>query len=204
MRLGLIINLLFISLIGKTQTELSIVYQNYQNSETGWQKKLFVTVYFKDSLVYGVATKKRKEPEIVGNRHEPHAYFINYKKDEAIFQAIPQQLPRYRIKDSTRKFEWSVLNEEKEILGIKCIKAITNYEGQTITVWFAPSIAVGIGPTMLNGTPGLILEANFQHPLTVYRAIDIKYSSPTILEPSKGILISPSDYKEALRKRDAR
>lgn len=60
--------------------------------------------------------------------------------------------------DSISDLRWNIEAEHKEILGYRCIKAVTVFRGRKYTVWFAPDIPTTVFPWKLNGTPGLILE----------------------------------------------
>lgn len=54
---------------------------------------------------------------------------------------------------------WKIQQEVKQILGLDCQKATTNYKGRVWTAWFCTEIPVNYGPWKLHGLPGAILEA---------------------------------------------
>jgi GLPGLI family protein len=54
--------------------------------------------------------------------------------------------------------QWTLIEEEKEIAGYKCLKASCDYRGRHYFAWYAPEIPVGEGPHVFSGLPGLILE----------------------------------------------
>ena len=56
------------------------------------------------------------------------------------------------------EIEWSLGNEEKEILGYKCKNAACNYRGRQYTAWYAPDIPISEGPYVFSGLPGLIVN----------------------------------------------
>lgn len=62
-------------------------------------------------------------------------------------------------KESVEPVSWDISAEEKEIEGMKVYKATTHYKGRDWEVWFTPEIPIPAGPWLLNGLPGLILEA---------------------------------------------
>lgn len=64
---------------------------------------------------------------------------------------------------------WELLDEEKEIEGYHCHKATTSYLGRNWTVWYTEEIPLNIGPWLLWGAPGLILEAQDADNLFAFR-----------------------------------
>ena len=66
---------------------------------------------------------------------------------------------RIFMQDTIRSVEWQIGNERKKIGKFECVKAEVDYRGRHWVAWFAPEIAVSLGPWKLYGLPGLILEA---------------------------------------------
>jgi len=63
------------------------------------------------------------------------------------------------ISDTLRTPEWILLDEAKEIQGMKCQKAMATVYGREYEAWFSTTIPLPYGPWKLHGLPGLILEA---------------------------------------------
>jgi len=86
----------------------------------------------------------------------------------------------YIVATPLNKFEWELINEEKEILGYRVFKATTiekidDFRGkheQKITVWYCPSLPYSYGPSYFCGLPGVVLGAESGNIVT--EAIDIK------------------------------
>lgn len=74
-------------------------------------------------------------------------WVIDYLKTQVVY---PDLIPT---------IEWNQTAEEKEIEGMKAIKATTTYLGRNWEVWYTPEIPYSAGPWLLRGLPGLILEA---------------------------------------------
>lgn len=55
-------------------------------------------------------------------------------------------------------FNWELKNEQKEILGYQCSKAMVHFRGREFEAWYTPAIPVQNGPYKFHGLPGLILE----------------------------------------------
>jgi len=63
------------------------------------------------------------------------------------------------ISDTLRTVDWIVLDESREIGGMKCQKAKASVHGREYEAWFSGEIPLPYGPWKLQGLPGLILEA---------------------------------------------
>jgi len=64
------------------------------------------------------------------------------------------------ISDTLRTPEWTLLDDTKEINGMKCQKAKATVHGREYEAWFSSDLPIPYGPWKLHGLPGLILEAH--------------------------------------------
>ena len=70
--------------------------------------------------------------------------------------------------------EWVLSDEEKDVEGYLCHKATAHYLGRDWTVWYTEEIPLNIGPWLLWGAPGLIVEARDADNLFVFKFIGIE------------------------------
>lgn len=68
-------------------------------------------------------------------------------------------LDKFVYEETPQKWNWTIMDSTKQILGYECVQATTDFHGRKWTVWFAPEIPVQNGPWKFDGLPGLILEA---------------------------------------------
>lgn len=115
-------------------------------------------------------------------------YVENYYLDEtnSIFG-------HYVIKDSLRKYDWQITNETKKIKDYNVIKAIAFLKGKKLTVWYAPDLPFQAGPRLINGLPGLILEAYY--PLGNETDTYHVFIADKIYSPKKKDIIEKPDAK---------
>ena len=70
--------------------------------------------------------------------------------------------------------EWVLSDEEKDVEGYLCHKATAQYLGRDWTVWYTEEIPLNIGPWLLWGAPGLIVEARDADNLFVFKFTGIE------------------------------
>lgn len=66
----------------------------------------------------------------------------------------------YCIEEDIPQIGWKLQKDTaRNILGYDCMMGTTTFCGRTWVVWYAPDIAISLGPWKLSGLPGLILSA---------------------------------------------
>jgi len=81
----------------------------------------------------------------------------NYKESKLqVLESLQKNNYTYNLPNNF--LNWKITNENKNLLGYNCQKAITAYGGREWTAWFTPDIPVPEGPWLFKGLPGLILE----------------------------------------------
>ena len=65
---------------------------------------------------------------------------------------------RVIIKDSLSIIDWELIDESKEVSGMKCFKAKMNFRGRDYIAYYSPEINIQDGPWKFQGLPGLIME----------------------------------------------
>ena len=83
--------------------------------------------------------------------------FSDYKTNKIYFKENVN-LTYFDIEDKIYDFNWTLIDEQKTILGYQCFKAETTFRGRKFEVFYTPEIAISHGPLKLNGLPGIILE----------------------------------------------
>jgi len=94
---------------------------------------------------------------------------------------------------NNRLIAWKVTQDEKEIAGFRCFKAIGKENNKEIIAWFSPDIPYNFGPLSYRGLPGVILELKKNR--TIFKAVKIELNSIGIKKPKK-----PKKVKEITRK----
>lgn len=104
-----------------------------------------------------------------------------YKNRENLIVSMP--VGRYIFTYEEPQLKWEILNDKKEIKGLKSRLAKTTTDtGDTFFAWFTDEIAIPDGPFRFKGLSGLVLEVyNKNRTIEIY-ATDIK-KSEEIIEP---------------------
>lgn len=111
-------------------------------------------------------------------------------------------LNTYRYADSVKDLKWTILSDTATFLGYKCTKANTRFRGRDYEAWFAPEIAVPLGPHLFSGLPGLIVnvkekKGNFEFNLFSLEIISEK--KPISLENKKFLTITRKEYRKLVQ-----
>ncbi len=124
---------------------------------------------------------------------------INIYRDIAsgnVIEAKELMTKKFLIEGS-KKMNWKLTGDQKEILGHACSKAIAKDSTSSITAWFTTQIPVAIGPATYGGLPGAILYLNKDNGKNVYEAKSVTLSSvPTdnIKKPKGGKKVTREEF----------
>ncbi len=69
------------------------------------------------------------------------------------------QYTTYHVQENPGPIHWQFTNEQKQIAGFSCRKAITKLKGRAYEAWYTSKIPIGNGPWKLHGLPGAIIKA---------------------------------------------
>lgn len=115
-------------------------------------------------------------------------YVENYYLDET-----NSMFGHYVVKDSLKIYDWKITDETKVIKNYKVVKAVTFLKGKKLTAWYAPDLPFQAGPRLINGLPGLILEAYY--PLGNVSDTYHVFVAENIYSPKKKDIIVKPDTK---------
>lgn len=85
----------------------------------------------------------------------------------------------YKVSD-TRKMDWQISLEKKEINKFKVQKATLNFGGRTWTAWFSTDIPISDGPYKFHGLPGFIVRIEDNTLTHIFELIAIQKTNDTL------------------------
>lgn len=94
--------------------------------------------------------------------------------------------------------QWQFMEEETEILGYLCQKAVCRFQGRDYTAWFTLDIPINDGPYKFYGLPGLILKIEDSEKLLQFTAIGLEQlTNVEIVSDHKEdfIVCTPKQYR---------
>ena len=99
--------------------------------------------------------------------------------------------------DGTTEKSWKFTNEEKEIAGYLCKKAILD-DSVVTEAWFTPELQAFTGPESFGKLPGLIMEISLEDGRRTITASEIKFEEVTeeLVAPTKGKKVTAKKFKQ--------
>jgi GLPGLI family protein len=141
--------------------------------------------------------KNNKNLSFWGMREQPFRLLIDLRRKTIQSEQINLDSTYITIEPAL-KFNWSLTNDTKDILGYFCNSASTSFRGRTYKVWYTKSLPIKFGPWKTHGLPGLILEMNIDNDFVkmVATSIDLNHTYPLEIEylTSTGSLLSIQNY----------
>lgn len=83
-------------------------------------------------------------------------------------------LYKYYYDDSV-KIDWQLAEGNKKLNGYDCLKATAFFRGRNYTAWYAPEIALPLGPYLFKGLPGLVMEVSDSREHYSFRLIQLRF-----------------------------
>lgn len=131
----------------------SVVFTSYNKLAYGYEASGKVKKEMTISNVRGELSETRLSPA----RYFVPEHYLFFGQQQHV--VVDYFLHPYWYESSFPEMDWQLQDEWKEILSMRCQKATTTFGGRDWEVWFSPDIPLPMGPWLLHGLPGLIIEA---------------------------------------------
>lgn len=106
----------------------------------------------------------------------------------------------YKTKIDFNVNGWRLVNDQKNIMGYKCNKAIIKYGDREWIAWYSNEIPIQDGPYVFYGLPGIILEISSADNDYKFYAVGIENSLQGKIELPQAIMLKKEQLTE-LKKR---
>ena len=116
---------------------------------------------------------------------------VIYQTKDFALSELDKSFGNFLLKNEL--YEWTLVNETKEIQGFLCykataIKTIINTKGNfkfPVIAWYCPKIPLSFGPNGFGNLPGLILELQVRNVLFGVKKIEMNLNNPPVLPKIK-------------------
>lgn len=107
----------------------------------------------------------------------------------------------YQIDDPNLSIEWTLVDEQREILHAMCYKATTVFRGREYEVWYNPNVPIPNGPWKFLGLPGLIYSMEERTGLIGFEITSLEFRESDHIDITypklrlKGVM-APQEFNE--------
>lgn len=180
---------------GKVEYERKVnqykAYSDDEESENSWMEEMKKTIprFVSDMYVLHFTPAKSSYKLKAENTENKYMWGAKPSETDNTIQDIENNKisiqrdvyeQTYLIQDSTRKFEWKITGETRDIAGFECKKAITKIcDSVYIVAFYTDQIMVSSGPESFGGLPGLILGLAIPRLATTWFATKVELTEPT-------------------------
>ena len=130
---------------------------------------------------------KTKIPKYNKDSDEENVWYTDFDTNSTTIQ---KQVggTNFVLSDSITKIEWKITNENREIAGYNCRKAVGKiFDDVYVFAFYTDEIMISGGPCSINGLPGMILGLTIPRLYTSFIAtkVDVKNVNSTEIVPVK-------------------
>lgn len=154
-------------------SDLKISYFNYTFAEN------------KSIFKFNRWSPKTRIPKYQKEADEENIWFFDFTTGKINMQ---KQIvgTNFVIADSIRKIEWKITNENREIAGYNCRKAVGKIMDDVyVFAFYTDDITISGGPCSISGLPGMILGLTIPRLYTSYIAtkVDVTFNNASEIKP---------------------
>ena len=177
---------------------LNFVRKSFLNHKKIYSQDItFIKLNFRDN-VYLLKPVDVMLPENLKSKFflKSDIYYNNIKGND-FFKKFNKRGKTY-IAPLKKDYDWIIKNEEKNILGFECRKAVLKIPNNNkVIAWFTPQIPIAFSPVKYYGLPGAILEVTTPLKHIYAKNIDFK-DDVEVKKPTEGIKLTAEEYKEMI------
>ena len=157
-----------------------------------------------DKSLYQFSRKDLASKMPWGGDDEDNIWYNDYVNDKYVQQKSIFG-DTYILSDSLLHIKWKMTNENREIAGFNCRKAVgVIFDSVYVFAFYTDEITASGGPLSLHGLPGLILGITIPRMYTSWVATKVQVNEvdeKKIIAPKKGKQQKAGDLKETIIKR---
>lgn len=171
------------------------------------EQKFESALYFTENTsLYRDADETSDDKEIKHENDGMEMKIVMQHPDNRVYRDLDKDLlveskeffgRSFLIKEKPEPKRWKLTDEQKQILGYNCRKALLQDTAKQVVAWFCPQIQLPFGPAQYADLPGMILEVSMDNGDRTYVASKITMGKPDEKKmeiPSKGKSVTRKEY----------
>ncbi len=130
--------------------------------------------------------EKDKMPEYMRKDDESNTWYFDHNTGKMIIQKNIFG-SAFNIEDSIIKLEWQLTNENRNIAGFNCKKAVAKiFDSVYVFAFYTDEIMISGGPCSINGLPGMIMGLTIPRLFTSWIATKVSVNNVAVnaIQPS--------------------
>jgi GLPGLI family protein len=142
----------------------------------------FIFIDNKSVFKFDRWSSKTKIPKYEKDQDEENIWYTDFNTKTTIIQKQVAGT-NFVLSDSIVKIEWKLTNENREIAGYNCRKAVGKiFEDVYVFAFYTDDIMISGGPCSINGLPGMILGLTIPRLYTSFIATKVAVKKVTATE----------------------
>ena len=167
-------------------------FEQYRKSNPQFKKLKSVLTFSKDRTLFKPVEETESNQGFFGNNplvSQNNSIYTNLSAASSITQKKVYE-ESFLVKDSTRKINWKITSEMRDIAGYQCRRAnAVIMDSIYVVAFYTDKIPVSGGPESFTGLPGMILGVALPHENITWfatKVLDQSVPPTSMVAPSKG------------------
>lgn len=115
----------------------------------------------------------QKVPEFMRRGDEENSWYFDFDANKFVMEKDVVG-SKFNVSDSIPAIEWKLTNENREIVGFNCRKAVGKImDSVYVFAFYTDEITIAAGPCSINGLPGAVLGLTIPRMYTSYIATKV-------------------------------
>ena len=130
--------------------------------------------------------EKERLPEYMRKNDESNNWYFDFNTGKMILQKNIFG-STFNVEDSILKLEWTLTNENRNIAGFNCKKAVAKmFDSVYVFAFYTDEIMITGGPCSINGLPGMIMGITIPRLFTSWIATKVSVNNVAVsaIEPT--------------------
>lgn len=188
----------------ENESYLQPVYDQYVKTKPQFKKMKSILTFSKDKALFKPVEEENPATDMYGSDPmvtQNNIIFTDLLTNTSIAQKNIFE-EKFLLKDSTRKINWKITDETRDIAGYTCRRAnALVLDSVYVVAFYTDEIVPSGGPESFSGLPGMILGIALPHENVTWfatKVTDTTVPASAIVPPAKGKPVDRKQFQAAL------